>query len=75
MAHVLSSLLLLVLVALWTFLGLMAFIQGVVCANRAPSIWNGTLAVAAALLLGPFYFVFPAIPKTLCPTLEPKPFF
>lgn len=68
----LFSLVLVALAVAWVVLGVAAFVMGILCAGKSTSFAGGALALLAALVLGPFYFLFPMIPDSLCPALAPN---
>lgn len=69
---VVFSAILVLLAVVWVVLGIAAFVMGLLCAGKSASFANGVLALIASLLLGPFYFLFPMIPDSLCPALAPN---
>lgn len=54
------------LAAVWSLLGLAAFIYSLVCVGKTPSLVRGIAGIVISAIFGPFYWLYWAFDKNYC---------
>lgn len=61
-----TMMIIIILMFIWTLLGLVAFIMSIVCFARSGSTFEKVMGLLLALFLGPLYFLFFSFSNTYC---------
>jgi hypothetical protein len=54
------------LIVIWVFIGLVAFITSLVCFSKSGTTLDKFLGLLLAIFLGPLYFIFFALSNSYC---------